>query len=258
MVKPGGRLSAATESVSDMESGGVVLTQPRILILIPAYNAGRALAQLLDELAHTHPREHLLVVDDGSETTDYADLRAAGWRVERRSHGGKGAALRAGFAIALREGYDWVVTMDADGQHAPGDLPRFVEAINSGRFDLVIGSRMHDPRTMPWLRKMTNRTTSWLLRRMTGVAMHDVQSGYRAVHRSVLERVPLTTSHFDTEIEQLIRAARAGFRIGEVRIATIYNESPSCISKSRDTWRFWRLLLRLRRERQDPNPTDRP
>lgn len=227
---------------------------PKILVLIPAYNAGPELGRLLTDVAQRHAREQILVVDDGSTTTDYADLRAAGWRIERRPHGGKGAALRAGFAIALAEGYDWVVTMDADGQHAPADLPCFFEAIASGRCDLIVGNRMHDTRVMPWLRKTTNLVTSWLLRHLTGVPMHDVQSGYRAIHRSVLEAVELTTSHFDTEIEQLMRAAHCGTRFGEVPIATIYNEAGSFISKSRDTYRFCRIVLRLRRETRRKQP----
>jgi glycosyltransferase involved in cell wall biosynthesis len=218
---------------------------PRILILIPAYNAGSGLADLLAGIAERHPRDQVLVVDDGSTTGDYGDLRFAGWRVERRPHGGKGAALRAGFDLALREGYDWVVTMDADGQHSPSDLPAFFDAIALDRLDLIVGNRMGDTRTMPFLRKMTNRFTSWLLRRLTGVPMHDVQSGYRAIRRCVLEEIPLTTMHFDTEIEQLIRSARARMRIGEVPIATIYSEGRSWISKRRDTWRFCRLILKL-------------
>ncbi|MCX8038755.1 MAG: glycosyltransferase family 2 protein [Candidatus Sumerlaeia bacterium] len=223
----------------------MALFQPRTLILIPAYNAGPELGRLLSEIAARHPRGQILVIDDGSTTTDYADLRAAGWRVERRPHGGKGAALRAGFEIALRENYDWVVTMDADGQHAPADLPRFADAITADCYDLIVGNRMHDTRTMPLLRKATNRFTSWLLRRLTRVPLHDVQSGYRALRRRVLEAVQLTTTHYDMEIEQLIRAARAGMRIGEVPIATIYNEGKSFISKTRDTCRFIRLIFRL-------------
>ena len=226
------------------------MAQPAILVLIPAYNAGGELATVLARIAERHPRGHVLVVDDGSTTTDYGDLRAAGWRVERRPHGGKGAALRTGFELAVREGYDWVITMDADGQHSPLDLPQFFEAIGSDRFDLVVGNRMGDTRAMPWLRRTTNRFTSWLLRRLTGAPLHDVQSGYRAIRRTVFERIPLTTTHYDTEVEQLMRAAQAGMRIGEVSVATIYNQAPSWISKSRDTYRFWRIILRLVRERR--------
>jgi len=219
--------------------------QSRVLILIPAYNAGAQLATVLAQAAQYHPREDILIVDDGSTTTDYGDLRAEGWRIERRPHGGKGAALRAGFDLALRAGYDWIISMDADGQHSPDDLPRFFDAIASDRFDLIVGNRMGDTRAMPWLRRMTNRFTSWLLRCLTHASMHDVQSGYRAIRCSALERIPLTTTHYDTEIELLIRSARAGMRIGEVPIATIYNESHSWISKSKDTYRFGRLILRL-------------
>jgi glycosyltransferase involved in cell wall biosynthesis len=221
------------------------LAQPSILILIPAFNAGAELATVLAKVAERHPRRHILVVDDGSTTTDYGDLRAAGWRIERRPHGGKGAALRAGFERALGENYDWIITMDADGQHSPDDLPRFFEAIALGQFDLIVGNRMGDTHTMPWLRKMTNRFTSWLLRRLTGMPLHDVQSGYRAIRRLALERIPLTTSHYDTEIEQLLRSSRAGLRIGEVPITTIYNQGRSFVSKSKDTYRFWRIIARL-------------
>lgn len=217
----------------------------KILILIPAYNAGPELAALLDQVGHVHPRDRILVVDDGSDETDYADLREAGWRVERFEHGGKGAALRHGFDIALREECDWVITMDADGQHSPSDLPRFFAAIDADDADLIIGNRMRDTSTMPPLRKFINWITSLMLRLMTRVPVHDVQSGYRAVNREALERVPLTTSHFETEIEQIIRAARLRLRIREVPIATIYNEGRSFISKSRDTYRYLRICLIL-------------
>jgi glycosyltransferase involved in cell wall biosynthesis len=221
------------------------LPLPKTLILIPAFNAGPELRDLLGQVGERHPREHVLVVDDGSTTTDYGDLRAAGWRVERRPHGGKGMALRAGFDVAGEDDYAWVITMDADGQHAPTDLPAFLEAIGSGDYDLLIGNRMGDTRTMPWLRRLVNRVSSWVLRRLTGAPVHDVQSGYRAIARTVLERVTLTTANFDTEIEQIIRAAQAGMRIGEVPIQTIYNDAPSAISKVRDFCRFWRVVIRL-------------
>lgn len=217
----------------------------RILILIPAYNAGAELDALLAQITAYHPKSHILVIDDGSTTTSYETVKASGFTVLRFPHAGKGAALQHGFQEALSRGYDWIITMDADGQHAPEDLPRFFEVIHQDSPpDIVLGNRLGDVRTMPFLRKLTNFLCTAVIRWATRQPVIDSQSGYRAIRASVVQNVRLNTSGFETEIELLLKAARQGFRIGSVPVRTIYVDVPSHIKRARDTYAFIRIVAR--------------
>jgi glycosyltransferase involved in cell wall biosynthesis len=217
----------------------------RALILIPAYNAGPELDALLSELTRYHPKSHILVIDDGSATTSYETLKASGFTVLRFPHGGKGSALKHGFQEAISRGYDWVITMDADGQHAPEDLPCFLDFIQqSSAPDIILGNRLGDVRTMPFLRKLTNFVCTTIIRWATRQPVIDSQSGYRAIRTAVLQEVRLKTAGFETEIELLLKAARQGFRIGSVPVRTIYVDVPSHIKRARDTYGFIRIVAR--------------
>lgn len=214
----------------------------RLCAVIPAYNEGRRVGAVVRGV-RKHVRS-VVVVDDGSEDDTAEEARRAGARVIRhRRNRGKGAALQSGFDYALAQGYDAVICLDADGQHDPDELPRFIEALRRGRADIVLGSRMTNPEGMPWLRRWTNRTTSVILSRLAGETILDSQSGYKAIRTEVLRRVRPTRSGFDAESEFLILAARRGFRIGHVPIRTIYAEETSHINPVLDTWRFIKLCL---------------
>ncbi|MCU0483541.1 MAG: glycosyltransferase family 2 protein, partial [Chloroflexi bacterium] len=133
----------------------------RLLALVPAHDEGPRITAVV-----TAARAHLpvLVVDDGSADDTAARAKAAGALVFRQvPNRGKGAALQAGFRWALDEGWDAVITLDADGQHDPAEIPRFVDAWRQGRPDLVIGRR--DFRHMPPSRRLANeiggRAFSW-------------------------------------------------------------------------------------------------
>lgn len=214
----------------------------RLCAVIPAYNEGRRVGAVVREV-----RKHLdsvVVVDDGSEDDTAEEAERAGALLIRHPRNrGKGAALQTGFDYALGQGYDAVICLDADGQHDPAELPRFVEALSRGQAGIVLGSRMADPAGMPWLRHWTNRTTSVILSRLAGQTILDSQSGYKVIRTEVLRQVRPTRSGFDAESEFLILASRRGYRIGHVPIRTIYGEETSSINPVLDTWRFVRLCL---------------
>jgi glycosyltransferase involved in cell wall biosynthesis len=219
----------------------------RVLVLIPALNVEKTIGGVVRDARRTLPDALVLVVDDGSTDRTAEAAKREGARV--LSHGsnlGKGAALRAGFEIALREGFDAVATLDGDGQHLPEWLPRFLERAEETGADLVVGSRRSDPGRMPRIRRLSNRMTSWLASRAAGSRLPDSQSGYRLIRTSVLRAVPLRTSHYETETEILIGAARKGFRIDSVPIPGLYGDETSHISVWRDTGRFLRLLASMR------------
>ena len=155
---------------------------------------------------------------------------------------GKGAALLHGFAYALENGYTAVVTLDADGQHDPAAVPAMVAALAAGA-DIVIGARKKDLRVMPPQRIFSNTWTSVTLTALTGTLIRDSQSGYRAIRAEVLRSVPLTTTKYDLESEQLVKAARRGFQITHVTVPTIYGEEKSKINVPRDMFLFFRVVF---------------
>lgn len=224
----------------------------RIGIVIPALDAARHLGPLLTEIRERHPRLRVLVVDDGS--SDGTADRARGHGAEVLVHAvnrGKGEALLSGFGWAVREGLDWVVTMDADGQHRPTDLDGFLALAARGDVDVVVGDRMADVADMPWLRLQTNRFTSAVVSRLAGTRIPDSQNGYRMFRTALLPDLRLTTTNYDMESEILVRLARRGARIAAVPTATVYGDETSSIHPFRDTIRFFRLAWRLSREPED-------
>lgn len=215
----------------------------QVAALVPAYQAAAKLGDVLLRLAALERPPAVLVVDDGSRDATAPIAREHGARVlSFAGNRGKGHALLAGFA-ALREEFDAVVTLDADGQHPPECLPELVRAAEEGA-DLVLGARART-RDMPLARRFANRLSSEWAAWLAGQRVSDSQCGYRLHSRRLLERTPLTPGRYEVETELLVRAARLGFRIAEVEIPTIYGGERSQVHAFRDVPRIVGTLLRL-------------
>ncbi|MEM3465797.1 MAG: glycosyltransferase family 2 protein, partial [Candidatus Jordarchaeales archaeon] len=144
-----------------------------------------------------------------------------------------------------KRGADIVVSLDADGQHDPDEIPRLLSALKNGNFDVVIGSRfLGDISNMPTPRILSNTITSKILNLFFKMPVTDSQSGYRAFKREVIESVKFSDPRFAAETEILIDANRKGFRIGEVRIKTLYGEEKSKIRGFEDTIRWIKLVTK--------------
>jgi glycosyltransferase involved in cell wall biosynthesis len=217
------------------------------LALIPAWNEATRIGPIVEAtLAHLP----VLVVDDGSHDDTYAVAEAASAAVVRHSQNqGKGMALMTGFEWALERDYEAIVTLDADGQHDPADIPKFLAAYESGAGELIIGQR--DFSQMPFPRGYTNPFGSWLLSLALGTRIYDNQSGFRLHSRRFLETLDLTTTGFELEVEVVIQAVCQGVPIGWVDIRTIYSiDKVSYFHPLKDSARFLGMVWYAWRQRR--------
>jgi glycosyltransferase involved in cell wall biosynthesis len=216
----------------------------RLLTLVPAYNEGVRVAGVVTAaLAHSP----VLVVDDGS--TDDTALRAkeAGATVLRQSpNRGKGAALRAGFRRALDDGFEVVLTLDADGQHDPAEIPKFLESYADGLADLIIGAR--DFQHIPLVRRVANTLGRWSFSWALGQPVRDNQSGYRLLSRRLLEAtLDSRESGFEFEVEMIVTCVQRGYVLAWVPIRTIYAGEQSHINPWHHFVNFSRVVWQTRR-----------
>jgi glycosyltransferase involved in cell wall biosynthesis len=215
------------------------------VVVIPCLNEASRIGNLVKSIRSRLPL--VLVVDDGSRDGTGKVGAEAGARVLRHEVSlGKGAALQDGWKLAAAWGARWVLSLDGDGQHAPEDIPLFLEAAEKTGAALIVGNRMDRPGVMPWVRSLTNRFMSWKLSRLAGCALPDTQCGYRLMYLDAWSALNLKTAHFEFESELLIAMARAGFRIEFIPIQVIYGDERSKIHPLRDTWRWFRWLRRWR------------
>ena len=214
----------------------------KIGAIVPAYNAGKRLVSVIDDIKK-YLGQRIIVVDDGSidNTVTVANEKDV-IVLSHSQNKGKGEALKTGFRKALSLNWSAVITIDADGQHNPYFIQKFLIALEQKKFDIIIGSRMKDLSTMPFHRTFSNITTSKLISWRIGQKIIDSQSGYRLIKTEVLKNITLTTSHYDTETELLLRGGFIGYRIGFIDIDTIYHNEPSSIRLFLDTGRFIKLF----------------
>lgn len=194
---------------------------PRVIVAVPVYNHAPTLRAVVLGLLERHP--HVLVVDDGSDDLEPEVL--AGLPVRMVRHGrnrGKGAAIRTAALEARRQDMSHIVTIDADGQHDPADLPLFLEAVAADPLAVIVGARDFNTENVPGSSRFGRAFSNFWLRVQTGVILSDVQSGYRAYPLNVLENLRCTENRYSFEVEVLVRAAWAGFRLREVNIRVHY------------------------------------
>jgi glycosyltransferase involved in cell wall biosynthesis len=184
----------------------------RVLVLIPAFNAVRTVGNVVRECKSIV--SDVLVVDDGSADATGSAAAATGARVLRHpKNRGKGGALKTGFAYALEHGYDAVITLDADGQHLPREIPKFLACRRETRGDLIIGGRAHLFDQMLPRRRLANRFSAWSIARASKTGITDSQSGFRLYSANLLRGVKLHSDGFDLESEVIVRAGCDGFHV---------------------------------------------
>lgn len=218
----------------------------RCVAVIPCCNEATHIGAVV-----TGVRRHvskIIVVDDGSTDATAQQAAAAGATVLRHvANCGKGAALQTGWNYVGKLGFDWLLLLDGDGQHAPADIPEFFSGAEKSGAALVVGNRMGNSAAMPWLRRLVNRWMSRRISRLTGATLPDSQCGFRLAHLETLLRLPIAVNRFEIESEMLVAFLAAGHKVEFMPVQTIYKNRRSQIRPLADAgrWLRWRWTQRV-------------
>ncbi|MCX7120196.1 MAG: glycosyltransferase family 2 protein [Gammaproteobacteria bacterium] len=221
----------------------------KILVLIPAFNEEKTIAFIVDRCLQYSSQ--VMVVDDGSTDKTVAALKNSAATVLLNSkNGGKGLALLKGFRSALDKNYQGVITLDADGQHDPDDLPKFLEKITQAPEKLIIGARRIHTERAPTMRLIANKIADFFISCAARKRLIDTQSGYRYYPMPFLKQYVAqmnVANRFAFEAEILVAAARSGFAIQYVDIQSCYpiNARTSHYHPRKDTWEIIKTVSKL-------------
>lgn len=213
----------------------------KIAAVIPFFNESRTIYQIINNTLKYV--DCVIAVDDGS--TDGSSNKIPENKnitlIKNKENKGKGFALREGLIEGAKKGYDQIVTIDADLQHNPDEIPLIIRELNN--FDIVIGNRLNNIVNMPLHRKMSNKITSSLLSLKTGVNIIDSQCGFRAYKAEVIKNIRTFKNGYEAESEILIKASRKGYKIGFTDISTIYGSEESKMTPVKTTFNFIKVLF---------------
>lgn len=213
-------------------------------VLIPVFNNAGSIVRVVESVLQYS--SNVIVVNDGSTDGSEKLLKAAGLPVEVVSYGknrGKGYAIKVGFERAVELGYEYAITMDADGQHLALDLPVFATAIEQNYGALVIGSRSFDNENMPGRSGFANRFSNFWFTVQTGYNLPDTQTGFRAYPLGKMRSGWILSYRYEAELELLVFAAWEGVRLLPVRINVYYPPKEERVTHFRPAKDFARISL---------------
>lgn len=195
--------------------------EPRVLVIIPAYNEEKTIAQVVKNIRKAAPSVDVVVVNDGSKDRTTAEAHSVGAPVlDLPCNLGIGGAMQTGYVYAHRQGYDIAIQIDADGQHDPIFINKLVEPILAGQSDMVIGSRYVEK--TDYRGALTRRLGSWvftgLLKVLTGLTIYDSTSGFRAVNKEIIRFFADCYPQDYPEVDVIVRLRKNGFRLLELPV----------------------------------------
>ena len=213
----------------------------RTSVVIPAYHEADAIAEVVAGLASSGPWHEIIVVDDGSDDETGTRAKTAGATVLRHPYNkGNGAAVKTGVRHATGE---YILIVDADGQHRPDDARRLLEPL--GDFDLVVGARRSATQATR-SRRLGNAALNWLAGYLTGREIPDLTSGFRAAKQGALrEFLHLVPNGFSTPTTTTLAFIKAGYSVGFVPIEAAQRQGRSKIRFARDGFKFFLILLKI-------------
>src|SRR3989344_2937167 len=193
-----------------------------IYAVIAAFNEEKNISEVLVGVKKHLPKDHIIVVDDGSSdnTSDVA-LEEGVYVLRNIINLGKGSALKTGCDFALKHDADIIVVLDADNQHDPDDIPRFLEKIKE--FDVVFGYRSFN-KNMPFVFRIGNMIIKYATKVLYGIDLKDSQCGYRAYTTNAYKKVRWTVPDYSLESEVIANVCKYKLKYVEIPIETIYND----------------------------------
>jgi len=203
----------------------IISNQNKICTVIPFYNEEKTISEII--IRTLKFVDTVIAIDDGSTDSSYdkiSDIKNV-ILLKHKKNEGKGSALKTGFKVSIQNNFEFTLTLDADLQHPPEEIPKFLEALSF--YDIVIGNRLNDLSTMPFQRIFSNKLSSGLLSLKTGRKIYDSQCGYRGFRTKILSTIMPHFSGYEAESEMLILAGRKNYTFGFVSIPTIYGEEKS-------------------------------
>ena len=215
----------------------------RVAVLVPTYNNARTLRRLLTEIKHY--TDQIIVVNDGSTDDTQSILNECELEhiVTYKNNVGKGWALRCGFKKAIELGYQYVITIDSDGQHFPEDLLLFLDEVEKKPGCLIIGKRNMEQSGIPGKSSFGNKFSNFWFWVETEIKMEDTQCGYRLYPVKELNTMKFFTKKFEFEIEVIVRAAWRGILVTAVPTKIHYDEVGKRISHFRPFQDFSRISV---------------
>jgi glycosyltransferase involved in cell wall biosynthesis len=215
--------------------------------LLPCYNVEKNVEAVINELKKTF--KTIVAVDDGSmdntgKILKRLNIHALSYSLNK----GKGTAINTGLNYIKKHFKDCegVLLIDSDGQHDPREAHLFIEKFKETKADLIVGMRSFD-KTMPWIRRMTNKVTAILLTAKCGKQMHDPLNGYKFLSKAFVETFKIKSSRYEIDFEILKHALKNSLSIEWVPIKTIYPEEQGHFKSLplKDVWTqikyFWKL-----------------
>ena len=189
-----------------------------IFIIIAAYNEEKNISEVLKELKKNH--ENIIVVDDGSKDKTYETAKKEGVKTLKHVVNlGKGAAMKTGCDYAIQQNAKILVLVDADGQHKPKDVPKFIKALEKA--DIVFGHRSLD-KNMPSILRFGNNFINNATKILFNIKIKDTQCGFRAMTKETYKKVRWTSTDYAMESEMIANAGKERLKYVEIPIETIY------------------------------------
>ena len=216
----------------------------KICVIIPVYNHAKTIGAVIDGVLHYGLK--VFVVNDGSTDNLLDILQIYEEKIELISYPknkGKGYALKCGFQAAQKENYEYAITLDADGQHRPEDIPLLLSEIEQYPNSLIIGSRKLVHENMPSKSTFANRFSNFWFTVHTGKCLPDTQTGFRLYPLLQMKKMNLATSRYEAELELLVCLAWRGVNIIPVKINVFYPERNERVTHFRPFQDFFRISV---------------
>ena len=189
---------------------------------IPAYNEERNIAKTIRNVAKFV--NQVIVCDDGSTDNTVSEAENTGaYVIKLQKNAGKGAALKEIFKFAKSSNIDIMITIDADGQFVPEEIPLLLKPIIEKKSDIVVGYRFDDKTEMPKYRKIGNKFLDKITNLAENIGVRDTQSGFRSYSKKAVEIINFKTDGFGADSEILIDAIQKKLKISEEKVTVIYN-----------------------------------